>query len=148
MYGYQPTINKRAVIFNMSQQDSQYQKLLEGLSTKELEILRRYPELIDKLRGISKLTSTQALAELKEEYGLEVDGHMNGDVWISTEKLEEAIPDWFHSDHCGWFKTLQDGEFLDWAKQLLMQEVRINIWIKYLEHKKDPKPEIFYGQYL
>jgi hypothetical protein len=150
VFGVGNFANKRAIVFNMAQQNSAFQKLLEGLSVKELEILRRYPELIDRVREIAKMTEVQALAVLKEDYRLEVDGHMNGDVWIATEKLEDAIPDWFHSDHCGWFKTVRDGELLEFAKSLMMQEVRINVWIKYLEHKKNPKMDYpgGYGMYL
>jgi hypothetical protein len=148
VFGVSGFANKRAIVFNMAQQNSSFQKLLEGLSVKELDVLRRYPDLIDRVRDIAKLTEVQAIASLKEDFNLEVDGHLNGDVWIATEKLEEAIPEWFHSDHCGWFKTVKDGELLDFAKNIMMQEVRINICLKYLEHKKDPKPEIFYGQYL
>ena len=141
-----PVVNKRAAIFNMSQGDKTFQALLDDFSTKELTILKKHSDLLDKVRWISKLNLVQILAELKDEYDLEIDTYHNGDYFISTEKLEDAIPDWFQSNHCGWFKG--PAEFEVWARSLLVQEVRINIWIRYCEHKKNPKSTPSYGMYL
>lgn len=132
-----PFVDKRIVVHNMSQGDSAYQKLLDGLSDKELRILWRYPDLIEKVREIVKMPLVQIVAELQEEFSLEIEQYPTDNVWISTEKLEDAIPDWFTSSHCGWFTGTGDPEFLNWARDFLMQEVRINLWIKYLEYKKD-----------
>lgn len=148
MVNMYPYHNKRAMAFNMSRGDKGFQNLLDGLSAKEVIILRKHSDLIDQVRDIVKMTSIQLQAELREEYNLEIDQYHSNDVWVSTEKLEDAIPDWFTTSHCGWFKNSRDGEFEDWARNFLMQEVRMNIWIRYLEHKKNPKPTPGYGMYL
>ncbi len=127
--------NKQAMVRNMGGGDSRYQALLNGLSTKEILILRQHPDLIDAVQNIIKMTSVQLLAELKEEYDLEADQHPTQDMYISTEKLEVCIPDWFLTDHSGWFVSSGDN-FQEWARSFLMQEVRMNIWLRYLEHKK------------
>jgi len=145
MYPYH---NKRAIAFNMSQGDKTFQNLLDGLSAKEVIILRKHQDLMDKVMGICKMTQIQVEAELREEFNLEIDTYNSHDCWISTEKLEDAIPDWFATNHCGWFKGNHDDEFMEWARDFLMQEVRTNIWIRYLEHKKNPKPSVGYGMYL
>jgi hypothetical protein len=144
-----PYANKRAMVYNMGHGDNGYQTLLDGMSTKEILILKKHPDLIDKVKDITKMTLLQLLAELKDEFNLEVDQYNSNDQWISTENLEDAIPEWFTTNHCGWFKDSRDDEFLDWARNFLMQEVRINIWLRYLEHKKDhPKVTPSYGMYL
>ena len=44
------------------------------------------------------------------------------------------------------------GEFEVWARHFLAQEVRINIWIRYMEHKKKnlvrQEDPVLLGQYL
>lgn len=147
MHAYQ-FHNKRVLAFNMSGGSQTFQDLLEGLSTREIIVLRKHTELIDRVREIANMNEPLILQELTEEYKLDVDLYQNGDIWIGTEQLEDSIPDWFETSHCGWFMNREEGEFLEWAKQFLMQEVRINIWTKYLEHQKDPKSEPHYGTYL
>lgn len=143
--------NKRLLALNMSQGNKEFQTLLNLLSTKEILILRKHDELMDKVHEISKMGVQTVLEKLQTEYALDIDHHVNGDVWIGTEQLEDGIPDWFESSHCGWFKSL-DKEFMVWARTFLMQEVRINIWIQYLEHEKEKaKLDMLYpntGMYL
>ena len=115
---------------------SEYQRLLSGFSHKEINILQRHSDLIVRLREISKIDETAAKLELREEYDLEIDEYLSEDCTITTEKLEDAIPKWFSSNHCGWFMNDFDGNFLEWARNFLAQEVRMNIWLRYLEHKK------------
>lgn len=148
MYSGYDAFARKSTVATMSQGNSEYQTLLEGLSGKELKALRYHTDLMERIKVIANITILQALAELKEKHGLEIDQCQNQDVWVSTEKLESGLPDWFHSDHCGWFLSIGDGEFLRWAKVFLMQEVRVNIWMRYLEHKKNPKIKQQYGMYL
>jgi hypothetical protein len=143
-----PQLNKKAMVFNMSKGDSEYEKLLSCLSTKELRILHKHDDLISKVRGITKMTKVQLLQELEDEYELEVDKYTIDDMWLSCEKLEDAIPDWFSTSHCGWSASEKDGEFVAWAREFLMQEVRINLWIRYQEYKKEHPEGANYGMYL
>jgi hypothetical protein len=113
-----------------------FQNLLEGLSLKELRILRRYPDLSARVGEIARMTTPELIEALSEDYKLNpIDCH-GGDVWITTRKLEDSVPDWFATEHTGWMVSLTDGEFDAWAQHFLMQEVRINIWIRYMEYKK------------
>lgn len=144
-----PFINKRAFAFNMSQGNHIFQDLLDLMSVKEMKILRKHEDLVDRAMEIAKMTEVQLLAELKEGYSLEIEEYANGDLWISTETLEDSIPNWFSSRHCGWFKTRTHGEFADWARSLLIQDVRIAIWERYLEHKKEkPKVSGHFGTFI
>jgi hypothetical protein len=131
-----PYMNKRAVAFNMSKGpgDLIFQGLLDGLSSEELVFLQKNSDLIKRVRAIAEMSVIEILREFREEYDLDVEQQGDGDFWVSTEKLEDAIPDWFPSDHVGWFK--KPGDFQEWAQKFLMQDVRINIWVRYLEHKK------------
>ena len=144
-----PFPNKRAMVFNMSHGDVGYQLLLDGLSTKEILILKKHPDLISWVQEITRMTTVQIIAELQDGFNLEVDEYPTGDLWVNTEKLESFIPDWFTTSHCGWYKDARNGEFEEWAKNFLMQEVRINIWLRYLEHKEDENDTVgHYGLYL
>ncbi len=140
--------NKKAIALNMSEGNAVFQGLLNGLAAEELGILRKNPELRDRVREITKMTTVQLEAELREEYNLEIDQYNSQDVWISTEKLDDAIPDWFTTSHCGWYTDSRNGEFMVWARDFLMQEVRINLWIRDMEDKKNPKPISYHGLYL
>lgn len=116
---------------------SVFQVLLDGLSAKELRILRKHEDLSDRVLIISKTPYTTLLNTIKESYGLLVENYHSGGVWISTELLQDSIPDWHKSTHSGWYLTANQGEFEVWARHFLMQEVRINIWLRYVEHKKN-----------
>ena len=141
--------SKKSVASSMSKGDSQYQKLLDGLSSKELEILQKNPDLITRVLEVTKMTEVQVLAELREEYDLEVDSFQTGEYWIGTEKVEDAIPDWFKSSHCGWFLNDTDaGGLVEWAKSFLMQAVRANLWMRYLEHKESLGNSPHFGMYV
>lgn len=128
-----------------------FQSLLDGLSVKELAILRKHDDLLNRTLVISKMTEAMLLETVKEDYDLNAEEWQTGDVWISTEQIEDQIPDWFKSQHCGWYLSFEQGEFDVWARTFLMQEVRINIWMRYLEHKKKSPPKhehVYPGQYL
>ncbi len=140
--------DKKTLASDMSDGNQAFQDLLDGLSTKEIITLRKHKDLIDRVYEIVRMEEPAILRELQEEHLLDLDLYQNGDVWIGTEQLEGSIPAWFETSHCGWFMNREGGEFVGWAKQFLMQEVRINIWIRYLEDLKNPKPESHHGTYL
>ena len=130
--------NRNVLVNSISGGDTRLKKLLDAMSTKELVILWRHDDLIVRVRKIFNMTLVEASAELKDEYGLEIDAFECGDTYVSTEKLEGAVPDWYRPFHVsGWILNLENGKFLDWAKNLLLQDVRINLWVRYMEHKKN-----------
>ena len=67
----------------------------------------------------------------------------NGDVWIDiSEDVEKLTPEWITKGqlpYSGWYLTFNgdDNEFMPWARNMLLQEVRINGWIRYMEHNLD-----------
>jgi hypothetical protein len=140
--------NKTAAAFNMSQGDRSMQALLEKLSMKELKILHKHPDLGKRVMAISKMSPNDIIEELKTTYNLDISLFHNDDVWVSTENIEEAIPEWFDSLHVGWFRSRRTGEFLEWAQDFLLQEVRINIWLRYMEHKKKNQGLQQYAGYM
>ncbi len=113
-----------------------FQGLLDGLSVKELKIILRHDDLMSRLLKISKMSDEELLETIQEDYNLLVTDLCEGSLWVATEPLENNIPKWFDSTHCGWYLETEKGEFGVWARHFLAQEVRINIWIRYMEHKK------------
>lgn len=129
-----------------------FQGLLDGLSLKELKILRNHEDLLSRLLKISKMSDAELLEIIQEDYNLLSVDLCDGNVWVDTDSLQDNIPEWFNSTHCGWHLDVQAGEFEVWARHFLAQEVRINIWIRYMEHKKKnlvkQEDPVLLGQYL
>jgi hypothetical protein len=96
---------------------------------------------MDRVREISGMNVNELMEEMREDFGLEMEIFSHGAVCVSTEGLADAIPEWFSTYHCGWYKETVGGEFLVWARKFLMQEVCINVWIEYLKHKETSKLE-------
>ena len=74
-----PYLNKRSLAFNMSQGDKGFQNLLDGLSAKEVVILKEHSDLIDKVMGITKMTTIQLEAELRDECVGDVAEHQGAE---------------------------------------------------------------------
>lgn len=120
-----------------------FRELLDGISTKELRILHKNQDLIDRVKEISNMTREQLVAAVKDGYGLEVTDCMNGDLWVGTDDLEKVTPAWTKGKlpYGGWYLTFQqqDNDFDPWARYFLMQEVRTYIWSRYMEKKLGEK---------
>ena len=120
-----------------------FNDLLDSLSVKELKILKRHDDLVKRVVEICKLTKMGLLQTIREDYGFDIQNCNNGDVWIeASEVVENLTPKWITKGqlpHCGWYLTFNgdDNEFAPWARSMLLQEVRINGWIRYMEHKLD-----------
>lgn len=130
-----------------------FKDILECLSLKELTILRDQPDLIKRIKTLTGMTSSDFLKVITEDYGITSDDTCVGDIWLGLSKLEDKIPSWFTTNHCGWYLSVQDGEFQEWAREFLLQEIIINIWIRYIEDKNKKKdiPKVTYpltGMYL
>ncbi len=132
-------LNKSSIMRSMSHKDGGYRELLDGFSGQELRVLRENPDLVSRVKEIAKMSVTQVLTELREEYSLEVDQYEEGSRWINTEKLDGAIPEWFYSDSWGEHVSAREGEFMGWSRNFLVQDVRINIWVRYLQQEKREK---------
>ena len=134
-----------------------FRRLIEDLSGKELRILRRNQDLIERVTEISRMSVSRMLDTLKEDYSLEIHDCDTGEIWVDASDVnKEFSPEWTKSEHSGWFlefdARFERGEHFDvWATRFLMKEVRINIWLRYMEYKKlirgraDPHWEQFGG---
>lgn len=120
-----------------------FNSLLDPLSIKELKILKKNEDLIERVTDICKMSKMKLLVEIRDKYGFEVSNCQNGDVWIDGAASNEGLtPDWIKKGQLpfsGWYMRFNgdDSEFVPWARNMLFQEVRINMWLRYMEHKLD-----------
>lgn len=127
---------KRDLTRSISQGWPGLQRLLEPLSTKELAILQKHRDLIERAQQIDKMTLNQLVRELENEFGMEVDPLRNGSYFISVDKPLDFLPERMDGPEGGGWDVANPGGFIKWAEDFLMREVRINIWIRYIEYKK------------
>jgi len=149
-------INRVAVTRNITARyghDSKLQKLMSGLSNKELKILQKNSDLVHKLHEISKMDLNTATICLEEDFNLSLEAYIGDSCWIGVEDLEESKPKWINNTHVGWsVEGIKD--FQNFALNFMLQEVRINIWMRYYAHKKESKSakketlEHSYGLYM
>lgn len=120
-----------------------FSELLDTLGVKELRILKEHDDLSERVVGICKMTKMALLKALRDNYGFNVQSCNNGDVWVeASEDVEALMPKWITKEqlpYSGWYLTFngEDNDFVPWARNMLLQEVRINGWIRYMEHKLD-----------
>jgi hypothetical protein len=120
-----------------------FNSLLDQLAVKELKVLKRHDDLVARVVEICKLTKMGLLKAIRDDYKFEVQNCQNGDVWVdASDSVDGLTPDWIDKGqlpHCGWYLTFNgdDSEFVPWARNLLLQEVRVNAWMRYMEHKLD-----------
>lgn len=118
-----------------------FNELLDVLSAKELKILKKNEDLITRVTEICKLSKMSMFKHIKTDYGFKIDNCQNGDVWIdASEVTDPFVPEWIKPKqlvHSGWYLSFSgvENEFMPWARNLLLQEVRVNMWLRYLEHK-------------
>jgi len=120
--------------------------LLKTFSLKELKVIKKYPELVSRIAEIAKYTKIQLKTHLAEKYNIN-SVQSTGDVWIEAEGLEDLEPEWLvGGKDCrykgilpmsGWYLSYSEPEnaFEPWARNLLLQEVRENLWFRWMEHK-------------
>lgn len=137
---YLPPVYRHAFINNMFVRhgcDKETRELLEKLSHKELRILAKYEDLLERVKNIAKMSDMHLDHLMSTEYGFKVDSWSGGDYLLSVSELDNRAPGWWKSQHVGWaFELGNKKQFCDWAKGFLIQEVRINIWMRYIEYRK------------
>jgi len=137
---YFPPANRFAYIGNLFIRhgcDLETRELLEKLSIKEIDILLKHLDLLERVKTIAKMSDMHLDHLISTEYGFRVDSWSDGDYLLSVSELDQRAPNWWQSGHIGWmFEVGNAKQFSKWAKDFLMQEVRINIWMRYIEHKK------------
>jgi len=110
-------------------------KLLMELTTPEIAELVQHEDLITKVGDIVRMTSLALEKTLQERYLLEVTECQTGNYWLGvSDELATWMPDWLVTHHQGyWCET---REFTTTARIILLRDVRINLWMRYLERKK------------
>ena len=127
--------------------------LLAELSDKELDMLSDNPDLVEKIHSICVIDYNNAIIILEEDYDLTIEPYRDGGCWIGVENLEPDTPSWFNSMHVGW-SVNGTLELLDFFRRFILQEIRINLWIRYMQNlnkKKEEKKQLGaygYGLYL
>lgn len=118
-----------------------FNSLLDPLPIRQLRILKKNDDLVERTTEICKMTKMGLLIELRDKYGFEITNCQNGDVWIDGDASNDGLtPDWIEQGQlpfAGWYMKFngEDNEFEPWARNMLFQEVRTNMWIRYMEHK-------------
>lgn len=132
--------NRSAFVNNLFIQygcDRETRELLEKLNNDELKILVKYPDLLERVKTIAKMSDFCLDHLIRTNYGFRIDSWAAGDYLLSVSELGQRAPDWCQSEHVGWtFHTGDVPQFCKWARDFLMQEVRINVWMRYIEYKK------------
>lgn len=152
MFNFYPYANRGAIIRNMAARhsyDSEIQRLLHHLNAKELQILQKNLDLVDRVSEVSKLDAKDLSEILTIDYDLEVEAY-TGSIWVSCTDIAKRVPENLANAHTGWWFG-EEPEFIAWARDFLMQDIRINIMLRYIEHKrreaKNAGPAQ-YGMYL
>ena len=121
-----------------------FSAILDEASVDELQILRKNEDLMARVQEISRMDKKALSKCIREEHNFSIDDCNNGDIWIdASTAAERFLPSWVGGSqlpYCGWYLEFEKGEendFTTWARNLLFQEVRVNIWIRYMEHKID-----------
>jgi hypothetical protein len=127
-----------------------FREMLSSISARELKILIKHKDLIADAMKISGMDKHQLGNKVTTECLLQIEhctGTCVGDVWIEVDKerAKDFIPDWmtkYWNDklpYQGWYMTYEcdENDFVPWARDLLLQSVRIGIWERYLEYKQE-----------
>lgn len=137
---YFPPVYRPSFINNMFLRhgcDKETRELLEKLGIKELQVLLKNLDLLDRVKTIAKMSDLHLDHLMRTSYGFKVDNWSGGDFLLGVGDLDQRAPTWWDSQHVGWtFDVGNTVRFCQWARDFLMQEVRINIWMRYIEHKK------------
>lgn len=117
-------------------------KILDEFGISEIMELKKNKDLLARVKVIIGYSQEELLSILKKDYDLEITDCMNYDVYIGlTDEQEQSIPEWAVKGlpSSGWYFTLhktRDGDnFSSWARDFLLQEVRLELWSRYLKEK-------------
>jgi len=126
--------SQKAIAFNMSKGNSEVLRLLQGLPAHELVVLQKNEDLLGRVQEFAEINVCQITQILQSDFGLDVKLFNNGEMWIDTDNLEDAVPSWFRTEHIGWYLKTED--LLKFGQGLLLDELRMNIYLRYLESRR------------
>ncbi len=111
-----------------------FQKLLKPLGVRELNVLKKDPELIQRIKDVVKLDADDIREYMLASWGLRVESCQDDDWWADIEDIRDKLPEWTRAVVEGSY--IPGENFLDWGRSLLMEEVRVNINIRRIEELK------------
>jgi len=144
-----PYFNQKAIAFNLSSGDPTLLTMLQALPVNELVVLQKNEDLLERCVEIADMDVRELAPLLRDEYSIELAEFGNGEMWADTGGLDDAVPEWMEgrTRHCGWY--IETAKLLEFGQEFLMQEVRVNIYSRYLEHKSEKSgSDSGYGNYL
>lgn len=120
-------------------------KLLKTMSAKELRLLYRHRDLLPRIEELAGLSTADLVSEVETNYGLEIDYLPTGDITINPEEVIEEVFFCQLDDYptAGWGWDIDGGwaELGNWARRFLLQEIKIELWFRYMVHKSKKRKE-------
>jgi hypothetical protein len=111
--------------------------LLESLSTKEIYIARQNPDLLTEIDKIAKSPILELVDRIRGEFEVDIMD-IDGAVWVDVKPIKHRVPEKYANSHFGWwFDKEENAEFEEWLRCFFLQEIRVNIWARYIAHKKE-----------
>ncbi len=105
-----------------------FRRLIDCLTLEELKVLKLDEDLIQRVKGVLNLDAEGLREHMVGNWGLLVEECQNNDWWFDVEGIRERCPKWARATIEGHY--VDGGDFVKWAQQWLMQEIRVNINIK------------------
>lgn len=106
----------------------EFRKLIQDLSLEELYILRQEKNLVDRIVAITTMDTDDLREHMFKKWDMIVKPCMNEDWWVDIEVLRKRYPKWARAIVEGHYLTR--GRFEEWGRELLMEEVHVNINIE------------------
>lgn len=134
MFGGYLGFNRGIIVSNIAithMAGNDFRKLIDCLTLEELKILKLDENLIQRVKDVLDLEAEDLREYMVKTWGLVVEECQNNDWWFDIEGIRERCPKWARATIEGHY--VDGGDFVKWAQQWIMQEIRVNINIKYIE---------------
>ncbi|KKL98057.1 hypothetical protein LCGC14_1828240 [marine sediment metagenome] len=142
MFGGYLRFNKGVIAANIAithGASNDFRKLIDCLSVEELKILKQDEDLIQQVENVLELDAEGLREHMVKTWGLLVEECQDNDWWFDIEEVRKRCPKWSRAVIEGHY--VEGGNFVTWARQWLMQEIRVNINIKYIKELRDAVKE-------
>ena len=134
MFGGHSKMNRGIIVANIAithGADSDFRELINCLTLEELKILKLDEDLIQRVKDVLKLSAEDLREYMVRTWGLLVEECQNNDWWFDIEGVRERCPKWSRATIEGHY--VDGDDFVNWARMWIMQEIRVNINIKYIK---------------
>jgi hypothetical protein len=133
-------LNRGIIVANIAithDAGNDFRKLIDDLTLVELRILKQDEDLIQRVKDILELDAEGIREHMVKVWGLSAESCQNDDWWIDIENIREQCPKWSRAIIEGHY--IDGDTFVKWGQKWLLQEVRVNINIKYIAELRDAK---------